>query len=103
MRREREGRTWTEMDGVNSVAVQGHHYGERQFTDAQRRSGRGFAKNDKSRSWGRRDNEQRQREKGSVCLCVKGRKARREMRRKKMKFCGENFERRGVCKKKMQK
>lgn len=32
------------MDGVKSVAVRGHGYGERHVADAQRRSGRGFGK-----------------------------------------------------------
>lgn len=44
MRGVGRGRRETEMDGVKSLAVQGHSYGERQFTDAQRRSGRGFGK-----------------------------------------------------------
>lgn len=44
MRGVGRGRRETEMDGVKSPAVQGHCYGERQFTDAQRRSGRGFGK-----------------------------------------------------------
>ena len=34
----------TEMDGVKSLAIQGHSNRETQFTDAQRRSGRGFGK-----------------------------------------------------------
>lgn len=68
MRGVGRGRRETEMDGVKSLAVQGHSYRRRQFTDAQRRSGRGFGKNDKSRSWGRRDNEHDKEE--GVCLCV---------------------------------
>lgn len=44
MRGVGRGSRETEMDGVRSVAVQGHRYGERQFTDAQRRSGRDFGK-----------------------------------------------------------
>lgn len=88
VRQERDRDGW-------SLAVQGHSYEERQFTDAQRRSGRGFGKNDKSRSWGRRDNEQRQRK----CVCVqKGdTEAKRETWRKKEKFIGENWERRKRC------
>ena len=52
-------------------------------------------KNDKSRSWGRRDNEQRQR----VWVHVRGREGRRPGGRrgekKKWEFMGENLERRG--------
>lgn len=44
MRGVGRGRRETEMDGVKSLAVQGHSYRKRQFTDAQRRSGRGFGK-----------------------------------------------------------
>lgn len=44
MRGVRRGRRETEMDGVKSLAIQGHSHGETQFTDAQRRSGRGFGK-----------------------------------------------------------
>lgn len=44
MRGEGRGRRETEMDGVKSLAVQGQSHGERQFTDAQRRSGRDFGK-----------------------------------------------------------
>lgn len=71
------------MDGVKSLAVQGHCYEERQYTDAQRRSGRGFEKNDKSRSWGRWDNEQRCRGE-SMCLCAnwRGTKAKRDVEKK---------------------
>lgn len=68
MRGVGRGRRETEMDGVKSVAVQGHSYRRRQFTDAQRRCEERLWKNDKSRSWGRKDNEH-DREEG-VCLCV---------------------------------
>lgn len=44
MRGVGRGRRETEMDGVRSWAVQGHGYEERQVTDAQGRSGRGFGK-----------------------------------------------------------
>lgn len=44
MRGAGRGRRETEMDGVKSVAVRGHGYGERHVADAQRRSGRGFGK-----------------------------------------------------------
>ena len=47
MRGVGRGNRETEMDGVKSLAVLGQCHRERQFTDAQRRSGRGFGKNDK--------------------------------------------------------
>lgn len=85
------------MDGVKSLAVQGHSYGERQFTDAQRRSGRGFGKMT-SQEVGEGGIMSKDREEG-VCVCVrKGEtEAKRETRgEKKGKFIGENTGRRGA-------
>lgn len=58
------------MDGVKSLAVQGHCYEERDNTQMHRGDlGEALKKNDKSRSWGRWDNEQRCRGE-SMCLCA---------------------------------
>jgi len=51
-------------------------------------------KNDKSRSWGRRDNEQRQRGGKSVFVWKKENRAKRETRKKKGKFIVVNLEKR---------
>lgn len=99
MRGVGRGRRKTEMDGVKSLAVQGQGHGERQFTDAQRRSGRGFGKMT-SQEVGDGGIMSNDREEG-VCGCVqKGEtEAMREMWRKKRTFIGKNLERRGryVC------
>lgn len=60
MRGVGRGRRETEMDGVKSLAVQGQRHGE---NSQMHRGDRGerLWKNDKSRSWGRRDNEQSRR------------------------------------------
>ena len=68
MRGEGRGRRETEMEGVKSLAVQGQSYGERQFTDAQRRSWRGFGKMT-SQEVGERGIMSKDREEG-VHVCV---------------------------------
>lgn len=61
MRGVGRGRRETEMDWSEEAGCTGATP-RREFTDAQRRSGGArLWKNDKSRSWGRRDNEQRRR------------------------------------------
>lgn len=68
MRGVGRGRRETEMDGVKSLAVQGHSNGETQSTDAQRRSGRGFGKMT-SQEIGEGGIMSKDREEG-VCVCV---------------------------------
>lgn len=76
-RQERDRDGWSEEAGCTGATPR------REFTDAQRRSGGArLWENDKSRSWGRRDNEQRQR--GGT---VSKREAKRETRR----FTGVNL------------
>lgn len=79
------------MDGVKSLAVQGHSYGERQFTDAQRRSGRGFGKMT-SQEVGEGGIMSKDREE-SVCVCVrKGEtEANRETLREKREVYWREF------------
>lgn len=84
MRGVGRGRRETEMDGVKSRAVQGHSHGERQFTDAQRRSGRGFGKMT-SQEVGEGGIMSKDREEGAR-VCVRDKtetEAKREVRRKK--------------------
>lgn len=72
------------MDGVKSLAVQGHCCEERDNTQMHRGDlGEALKKNDKSRSWGRWDNEQRCRGE-SMCLCAnwRGTKAKRDVEKK---------------------
>lgn len=97
MRGVGRGSRETEMDGVRSVAVQGHRYGERQFTDAQRRSGRDFGKMTSQEVGGggimSKDRE-------CEFVCERGERRRPGGRcggkKKKMgKFMEENLERRG--------
>lgn len=98
MRGVGRGSRETEMDGVRSVAVQGHRYGERQFTDAQRRSGRDFGKMTSQEVGGggimSKDRE-------CEFVCERGERRRPGGRcggkKKKMgKFMEENLERRGI-------
>lgn len=101
MRGVGRGRRETEMDGVKSLAAQGHGHGERekQCTDAQRRSGRGFGKMTSQKVvYG--GIIRKEREEG-VCVCVgKGRDQGQEgdvegEKKKRQSFIGENVERRG--------
>lgn len=87
MRGEGRGLRETEMDGVKSLAVQGHSNGETQFTDAQRRSGRGFGKKMTSQEVGEGGIMSGDREEG-VCIWVRKAEteANRERLRKKRTF-----------------
>lgn len=101
MRGVGRGRRETEMDGVKSRAVWGHSYGERQVTDAQRRSGRGFGKMT-SQEVGEGGIMSKDGEEG-VCVCVRNgeTEAWRETWRKIGKFIGMNLKRRrrNACRK----
>lgn len=95
MRGVGRGSRETEMDGVKSAAVQGHRHGERQFTDAQRRSGRDFGKMT-SQEVGEGGIMSKDRE--CEFTCEGGRDGGLEgdvEKKKKWEFMGENLERRG--------
>lgn len=72
MRGVRRGRRETEMDGVKSLAVQGYCYRKRQFTDAHRRSEKGFGKMT-SQEVGDGEIMSKDREEGEVFVCERDR------------------------------